>query len=458
MTLRPCARRSFVWVPILCALSAASACTEATETDSEADAGLDPAPTATQPGETTTSSTSPSSTTTPSDPSDDDSDPGSGETDPEGEPNTSTPNTTDSDSTDATDDGDSDGDLFDPSTDDVDGDDNSEPTSSAPTSTDQGGPDDDQAEPPTRDDATTSDVNPPPQDAGSAEPPRDASTETDTDSTQPNNSDCDSEPSNYDDVVLCDGPVGYWALSANGEAETDLSGNGHNGEYQGGSPETSTLPNGDNAADFDGESQYLSIDSAPEFSIPTTGTLTWEAWIQPAVVNFPNNSNDYVDWMGKCAEYAPTCEWEARMYNADSERCNRLSAYAFNPGADLGSGAYFEQECGSIQPGDWVHVVGQYTLLWQPDACSDAAQYPGSIEIWVNGVKWDQSAHGQTGCMSQYQVAPEANDSPINVGTMAGDAWFEGAIGKLAIYDYLLDEDQIAAHYRAMTGQEPSGL
>jgi hypothetical protein len=144
------------------------------------------------------------------------------------------------------------------------------------------------------------------------------------------------------------------------------------------------------------------------------------------------------------------------MYNADSDRCNRLSAYAFNPGAGLGSGAYFEEECGSIEARDWLHVVGQYTLLAEPEGCSDAMQYPGSIEIWVNGTNWDQSSHGQTGCMSQYQIAPEANDSPINVGTMAGDAWFQGAIGKLAIYDYLLDADQIAAHYRVMTGSEPS--
>ncbi len=63
----------------------------------------------------------------------------------------------------------------------------------------------------------------------------------------------------------------------------------------------------------------------------------------------------------------------------------------------------------------------------------------------------------RTGCMSQYQVVPEANDSPVNVGTMARDAWFEGAIGKLAIYDRLLTQAQITAHYRSMTGDSPTG-
>jgi len=40
---------------------------------------------------------------------------------------------------------------------------------------------------------------------------------------------------------------------------------------------------------------------------------------------------------------------------------------------------------------------------------------------------------------------------------MAGDAWFQGAIGKVAIYNYLLTQSQISAHYQTMTGQAPSG-
>jgi hypothetical protein len=40
---------------------------------------------------------------------------------------------------------------------------------------------------------------------------------------------------------------------------------------------------------------------------------------------------------------------------------------------------------------------------------------------------------------------------------MAMDTFFPGAIGKVAIYDYLLSQAQISAHYDAMTGAEPSG-
>ena len=59
--------------------------------------------------------------------------------------------------------------------------------------------------------------------------------------------------------------------------------------------------------------------------------------------------------------------------------------------------------------------------------------------------------------MSQYNVVPAANNSPLNIGTMAMDAWFQGAIGKVAIYDKLLTQAQITATTRSMTGKAPTG-
>ena len=188
--------------------------------------------------------------------------------------------------------------------------------------------------------------------------------------------------------------------------------------------------------------------------------LTWEGWIRPDVLQFPNDGgNGYVDWMGKCQDYAPTCEWEARMYNTTNSesRCNRLSAYVFNPSAGLGSAADWQPTCGLIQAGTWYHVVGEYTTLGQPSDCSNTSMYPGSINVWVDGVAWNHASHGQTGCMSQYNVVPQALSSPLNIGTMAMDGWFPGAIGKVAIYDYLLSPAQITAHYQSMTGKQPTG-
>ena len=266
-------------------------------------------------------------------------------------------------------------------------------------------------------------------------------------------------PARYDQAVLADGPVGYWAMNKSPASEPDLTGRTSAGTYRGGTAPLVSLPNGDQAADFNGSSQYMSIPSNAAFSIPTTHSLTWEAWIRPDTLQFPNNSSGYVDWMGKCQDYSPTCEWEARLYNTTSsaDRCNRFSAYVFNPSAGLGSGAYWQPTCGLIQAAQWYHVVGEYTTLSQPSGCQNAGQYPGVVNIWLNGVPWNQSRHGQTGCFSQYDVVPVANNSPVNVGTMAMDAWFQGAIGKVAIYDKLLSQAQITAHYMLMTGKAPTG-
>jgi hypothetical protein len=271
-----------------------------------------------------------------------------------------------------------------------------------------------------------------------------------------------SSSSAYNQTVLGDHPVAFWNVNPTGSTEPDLTGNGNTGTYVGGSPTTGTMPNGDQAGVFNGSSEYLTVPSNSSFSIPTTHNLTWEIWIQPTVLQFPHSDStgSYVDLMGKCANYSPTCEWESRMYNASNNqgRCSRLSAYVFNPTAGLGSGADWQQisTCNVIQAGQWLHIVGEYTTLSQPADCP-ASSFPGSINIWVNGVLWNQAAHNPTGCMSQFSVSPVANNSPLNIGTMATDSWFEGAIAKVAIYNYLLTQTQINNHYQTMTGQAPTG-
>lgn len=270
--------------------------------------------------------------------------------------------------------------------------------------------------------------------------------------------------SGYDQAVLADQPVAFWAMNRAPATEADLTGNGHDGSYRGsGSPSTAELPNGDTAADFDGAQQYLTVPSSAVFSIPTTGTLTWEAWLRPDVLQFPNDDgvSGYVDWMGKCEDYSPTCEWEARMYDTNTgespNRPNRLSAYVFNPSAGLGSAADWQPTEGLIEAGTWYHVVALYTTLGQPADCKNTSTSPGSIDIWVNGVKWNHASHGQTGCMSQYSVVPKANGSALNIATMAKDSFFRGAIAKVAIYGHALDQTKIDNHYTLMTGKQPTG-
>jgi hypothetical protein len=200
------------------------------------------------------------------------------------------------------------------------------------------------------------------------------------------------------------------------------------------------------------------VPSSASFSIPTAGTLTWEGWIKPDSLGFSSDSG-YVNWMGKCASYTQNCEWEARFYDSTNgqARCNRFSAYAFNPTGSLGAGADWQPDCGLLRECEWHHVVGEYTLLAQPASCPSTAMYPGSINIWVDGVPWNQALHAPTGCMSEFAITPVANGSPVNIGASATDTRFDGAIGKVAIYGYLLSQAQISAHYQAMTGHAPTG-
>lgn len=267
-----------------------------------------------------------------------------------------------------------------------------------------------------------------------------------------------SSATSYDSAVLSDSPSMYLTMgSASSGSENDKSGHGLNGSYKGGTPSSATLPNGDSAAAFNGTSQYLTVASNPALSISTTGKLTWEAWIRPDSFSFANASGDgYVDWMGKCENYSPTCEWEARIYgNSTAEgRPDRLSAYVFNPSAGLGSAADW-QPTSLLSAGKWIHVVAEYDTTSTPSGCSSS--YPGSINIWVNGVKQDFGSHAPTGCMSQYQIKPKAGSSALDIGTMAMDTWFKGAVGKVAVYDHLLSQSQINAHFTAMTGKTPSG-
>ena len=268
-----------------------------------------------------------------------------------------------------------------------------------------------------------------------------------------------ASPATYDQTVLCDAPVAYWAMKGTASTEPDLVAS-NTGTYKGAAPTAATLPNGDAAAHFNGSTGYLTIPSNPAFSLPTTHNLTWEGWINADTLQFPNASSDgYIDWMGKCADYSPTCEWEARMYSTTTSesRPNRMSAYIFNSSAGLGSAADWQPAANLIKASTWYHVVGEYTTLSQPSDCTGTTMYPGSINVWVNGVEWNHGQHGQTGCMSQYNVVPTANNSPLNIGTMAGDTWFPGAIGKVAIYNKLLTQAQISAHYQAMTSKSPTG-
>jgi len=253
----------------------------------------------------------------------------------------------------------------------------------------------------------------------------------------------------YDRQVLSLRPVLYLTLgNASSGIEPDLSGNGNNGIYEpsGGRPEPATLPNGDRATRFNGVGQYVQVLSSKSLSVTNTGCLTVEAWIRPAVLQFSHSEGSgYVYILGKGTSGKQ--EYAMRMYSfTNSEtpsRPNRISAYLFNLAGGLGSGAYFQDV---VYTGDWMMVT------FVIDSQSSAAWPHGYISIYKNG-----QMRGQIS-LSQFNVKPGASNAPLRIGTRDLDSFFDGAIGKVAVYDSILPAQDILATYQAMYSNLPGNM
>lgn len=240
------------------------------------------------------------------------------------------------------------------------------------------------------------------------------------------------EPSNtYADAVMGDRPTMFlhdWQ---------DETGNHHvKRRGQAGIAETA-LPNGDVAYQFNGRN-WLEISDGGDLSPAITKTFTLEAWVRPDVLDFQygerNTGYVYVLGKGKPWEYA------MRMYSTatpteSTNRRNRVSFYGWSPSGGEGSGAYFQD---ALVAGEWLHVVCVFDL-------NPSDTYPlGFVEIWRDGTKRQRVS------MTQFNTVMKAGDAPLRVGTRDMKSFFEGAVGNVAVYDYVLSEDTIKRHGELM--------
>jgi hypothetical protein len=245
--------------------------------------------------------------------------------------------------------------------------------------------------------------------------------------------------SSYDTLILSYNPVAYWPFVAG--SGTDVSGHGLNGSFTG-SPISASMPNGDNAIVYNGTDQYFAVPDNDYLEIVRTGKLTVEAWIRPDVLQFPDyDSTGYVNWMGKGG--AGQHAYVSRIYNLtnDENRPNRISGYAFNLTGGLGIGSYFQD---TVTPGRWIH----YALII--NIVDTSSSYPtGYTKIFKNGALRDQDN------LQGYNIVPGNGTAPFRVGTYTTSSFFEGAIGKVAIYDDELTPAQLVKHYQAMGSPVP---
>jgi hypothetical protein len=239
----------------------------------------------------------------------------------------------------------------------------------------------------------------------------------------------------YDAQVLQDSPVAFWTLEGGSAGLADRTGNGHHARAFNDYGVTGFLRN-QIATVFDGISQYVEVPDHNDFSVPTTGMITIEAWMRPDVLNFPKQeSTGYVHWMGK--GNTGQFEYVSRMYSkvTTDNRPNRISGYSFNLSGGLGTGSYFQD---SIVAGEWIH----YVLVINTVNVS-ASYTTGYTKVFKNGVKRDQDR------LTDYDITPGNGSAPFRIGTLDFRSFFKGAIGRVAIYNYELSPLQVLAHYRS---------
>jgi hypothetical protein len=240
--------------------------------------------------------------------------------------------------------------------------------------------------------------------------------------------------SSYDMTVLKHSPVAYWPLVPN--IPYDYSGHNLNGAFNN-SPSATIMPNSDKVSVFNGVNQYFTIDDNDYLEIVRTGILTIEAWLRPDTLQFEyEEGTGYVWWMGKGDTKKQS--WGARMYsyNNTEGRLNRISGYAFNLAGGLGAGSYFQD---TVTVGEWIY----YTLTI--NTVNVSSTYPtGYTKIFKNAIQRDQDS------LIGYSIIPKNSTAPMRIGTRQLESFFKGAIGKVAVFDYELNSNQIQIHFNCM--------
>ena len=249
----------------------------------------------------------------------------------------------------------------------------------------------------------------------------------------------------YDNTVLADQPIAFW----NDASITDVSGHGHNGVAIN-NPSGIVLPNGDHAFLFNGTSQYVEVNNSPDLSVTATGIITLEAWIRPDVLDFPDmDGTGYVNWMGKGE--SGQHEYVCRMFGQsptgnDEGRGNRISGTVFTRSGQTAGGSYYQP--GSEWPltaGEWLHYV------FVINTTAATIQYPhGYTKLYVQRKNSNGSlvTFENQYLLNEYTLA--AGTAPFRIGTRNFGSYFKGAIGKVAIYNYEPDSNNIVEHGNKM--------
>jgi hypothetical protein len=109
-------------------------------------------------------------------------------------------------------------------------------------------------------------------------------------------------------------------------------------------------------------------------------------------------------------------------------RPNRISFYVWNLSGGEGSGSYFQDV---LAARTWIYIVATVDV-------TATLEYPqGSVSLYR-----DATLRGTTS-LAQFDTTPAAGAAPARIGTRDAENFFQGAVGKVAIYDRLLTQSEI---------------
>ena len=211
----------------------------------------------------------------------------------------------------------------------------------------------------------------------------------------------------YESAILKDVPIAYYSLNSDADTGTtayDWTGNGNNGVYVNASPGTAPGPTAviTNAVSFDGSAYVDLSQGANPGLLNFGGEIALEAWVQPS-----NVTGNLQDILAK--------GYDSSSYN---ETVLRQDSATFT--GNGGSG-------GVAQVGTWAYVV----------SANDGTNW----NLYVNGLLVKQS-------ISSSGAENFSDPWAIGSGTSGGSTrYFTGNLSEVALYNYGLSANQVAAHY-----------
>lgn len=216
---------------------------------------------------------------------------------------------------------------------------------------------------------------------------------------------------NYANVVLADGPVGYWRMNAtSGTTQADASGNARTATIVGGVTlgQPGAITDGDTSMLLDGSTGDLTVGSG----LTVTGACTFEAWLY-------DTSGVLSDYKGILVLQTGTNA--LLMSSGKKAQCS----------LNLSSGQKNVQSTSVLAANRWNHVVGTF----------DGADV---ITVYINGAMDKQTAGLAGTLVTGGTTRFLGSDDAVTTAR-----FWQGRLDEVALYNKLLTPAQVATHYVA---------